>query len=133
MSRGPGRVMQAALAELDKYGYTTAWSVARRAAHDAACGCDYEGCGCDYEGCGDRMPWPTRAELVSARRAIHTLAASGEYVLCRGHHGSGSGEDGRPPSLTVAKPDVFRSWQHIRAERRSAAFRLIADMRGGAS
>jgi hypothetical protein len=126
VSRGPGRMMRAAVAELDKYGYTTAWSVARRAAHDAACGCD-------YEGCGDRMPWPTRAELVSARRAIHTLAASGEYVLARGHHGSGHGEEGRPPSLTVAKPDVFRSWQHIRAERRSAAFRLIADMRGGAS
>ena len=121
MSRGPGRMMRAALAELEEHGYTIPWSVARRAAHDAACGCD------DAH-CQDKTPWPARSQLVSARRAIHAIAASGEYVLCRGHHGSGCGEDGRPPSLTVAKPEAVAAWQHIRAERSARAAAMLREL-----
>jgi len=77
MSRGPGRMMRAALAELDG-GSTGPWTVARRAHHDARCACG------DIDYCRPFQFYePTRSELVSARRALHSLAARGLVELSR--------------------------------------------------
>lgn len=77
MSRGPGRVMRAALDELDECGEATAWGVACRLAGDG---------------------WPTRSQLVSARRALHSLTSSGKVRLTRVRTG-----DATPPTLTAKR------------------------------
>ena len=92
MSRGPGRMMRAALAELAAHESVSAWSVAVRAAHDAACGC------ADNPHCLDRFGDISRAQLVSARRALHTLASQGKAEL----HRQPNGWDAKPPWL-IAK------------------------------
>ena len=69
--------MRAALAELAERDYTSVSSVAIRAEHDRACGCDNEGRGC-WDGY-----WPSRSERVAARRALHTLASRGLVTLTR--------------------------------------------------
>lgn len=74
MSRGPGDAMRFVLAHLSDDVPTTAWSLAAERRHDRDCGCD------DYGHC----KWngqPTRAELVTIRRAMHTLAARGDARL----------------------------------------------------
>jgi hypothetical protein len=77
MSKGPGRIMRAAIAELEAKGRTEPFSVALRAHHDQLCSCDSSGCSK-----GERHS-PTRAELVSARRALHALARRGVVELGR--------------------------------------------------
>jgi hypothetical protein len=73
MSRGPGRMMRAALADIAECGYTEPSNVATYAAHDSGrcqCGRPWH---CSYK--------PGRAELVSARRALHSLAERGEVGI----------------------------------------------------
>ena len=110
MSRGPGRMMRAALAELAGYSNVTAYGAARRAAHDVRCGCD-----CPGE-CTSGNAWigwqPSRAEMVSARRALHTLADRGDVELYRIRTYD------VPPALaarpvSVAKSGCIRPRQHI--------------------
>lgn len=71
-------MMRAALAELAEHDHVEVVSVAVRADHDRVCGCDDEGRG----GCWDGY-WPSRAERVSARRALHTLERRGMVTLSR--------------------------------------------------
>lgn len=75
MSRGPGRMMRAALAELERYGHTEPWSVAWRATHETRCDCG------EVAECSRYQP--ARAELVSARRALHRLSGQGLVTLAR--------------------------------------------------
>jgi hypothetical protein len=82
-------MMRIALAELDEYGHAMAWSVAIRAAHDTECDCTDEKCVDTFEA--------TRSQLVSARRALHTLARTGHATLVREPGG------GKAPPILVAK------------------------------
>lgn len=76
MSRGPGRVMRVAIAELDERGHTSPYGIAARIKHDRECGCD--------DGCDPALGWrPSRSQLVSARRALHALERRGDVALAR--------------------------------------------------
>lgn len=101
MSRGPGRVMHAALTELDQYGSATAYGVAVRAAHDGACGCD------DDPLCRDGYGPPTRTQLVSARRALRRIADLRDDVELE--RVSGDGWIPHPPLLAIKRCHPRRS------------------------
>jgi hypothetical protein len=78
-------MMRAALAELGADGYTTPYTVALVARHDEECGCG-NGPECVIEAGGARRFWasqfqPERTDLVSARRALHSLADHGKAQL----------------------------------------------------
>jgi hypothetical protein len=75
MSRGPGRMMLAALAEIAAYGSAGAYGTASRAHHDQLCDCGDPICSM-WDGHD-----PSRSELVSARRAIHALASAGRVAV----------------------------------------------------
>jgi hypothetical protein len=69
--------MRAAQAELAERQQVSACGVATRAAHDRTCGCAG-----DPTCAGLSLYSPTRSEMVSARRALHTLRRLGLAELC---------------------------------------------------
>jgi hypothetical protein len=93
MSRGPGRVMRAALAELadDPDHDVEVHIVAKRAYHDISCACG------EFRDCYRFRP--TRAQEVAARRALHTLARQGVVELDRRQY---AWPYGKPPVLVAA-------------------------------
>lgn len=78
MSRGPGKVMRFVLEHLRDDVPVTVGSLASDWRHEVDCGCgDRDENRCGYLG------QPTRADLVSIRRAIHSLANAGEVERFR--------------------------------------------------
>lgn len=115
MSHGPGRMMRAVLAELAERESASAWSVARRAHRDMhVCDPRFPDWWCrDCEGYA-----PPRSEVVSARRAMHALARSGDYEVYRDIF---TATDGTPPNLSVAKRGHYQRLATLRAERNAGA------------
>ena len=80
MSRGPGRMMRAALAELAERDSTSPYSVAQRCRHEQrTCWCASHDEICT-SACWEDIT-PTRSELSSACRALHALADRGVVTL----------------------------------------------------
>jgi hypothetical protein len=69
-------MMRAALAEMAENEIASAYNVARRVHHDQVCDC-----GKPRECNVDDWYSPPRSQLVSARRALHELAAAGTAKL----------------------------------------------------